>query len=145
MAHILIMEDDLDQAKTWRNVLRVEGHEVVLTTGAQAAMTHLTDARFDLAIVDMFIKRGDRYLPDGGVRLISWLRGPRLKVDMQENGARALMDIPILAISGGAYVRGGHDPLRLARDQGADMWLRKPVEREEFLAAVNRLLLDEDI
>lgn len=139
MARILIMEDDVDQARAWANVLRVQSHDVTLTTGAEEAKLQVTQNAFDLAIVDMYVKRGNTYISDGGLRLISFLRAPRSP--SQQSQAR--LDIPILAVSGGARINGGHDPLRLARDQGADMWLRKPIDRDGLLDAVARLLEDD--
>lgn len=140
MARILIMEDDLDQAQAWANVLRTQSHEVVLTTGAQEAKLQVSQTAFDLVIVDMYVKRGTSYTPDGGLRLISFLRAPH----SPSIKAPVWLDIPILAVSGGTHINGGHDPLRLARDQGADMWLRKPIDLDSLLDAVARLL-DDDI
>lgn len=140
MAIILIMEDDMDQAKAWANVLRTENHEVMLASSAEEARRQVSQKDCDLVIVDMYIKQGNTYTPDGGLRLISFLRAPR----SPSAHISARLDIPILAVSGGTHINGGHDPLRLARDQGADMWLRKPIDRDGLVDAVNRLL-DEDV
>lgn len=135
MAKILILEDDTDLSTIWREELERAGHQVSPYRGGPQALEALKTGKFDLLISDIFIRDKGELVPDGGLSLIS-----RLRMAGRMPGAGELRNIKVLAISGGAYISGGYDPLRLARDLGADSWMRKPVDLTELLDAVEVLV-----
>lgn len=136
MASILLMEDDPDHCMMLTEILQSAGHEVTVRNSGSEAWNTLLSTRFDILISDIFVKVGGNYVSDGGVSLLGKIRMPRPGID---NALAWLKDLPILAISGGIAVRGGHDPLRQARDMGADAMLRKPVPSEVLLETIEEL------
>ncbi len=108
---ILVDADDLMYRELMADMLRASGFEVLYADDSARP--------FDLAVLDVQTPRQQ------GLKLCKQLRsGP----------ATAL--IPIIAVSGPA----GNDTQKLAVDAGANAFLRRPVTRDELLAAVNTLL-----
>ena len=135
MANVLILEDDAELSQSWRAALIENGHSVTLAHEVSAAMDAIRNAVFDIFIVDIFIKHEGRYVPEGGLSLISKLR--QLHPEIAEPWWRTA---PIIAVSGAARVSGSFDPLRSARDIGANNLMHKPVEIKRLLAAIDELL-----
>ena len=88
--------------------------------------------RIDLLIVDLFIHRDRSFVMEGGLSFISRIRNET------DNPTGA--DVPILAISGGAVLIGGQDPLETAVIAGATQVMRKPVNLMELLSVSQSLL-----
>ena len=137
MPSILLMEDDPDHSMLMSEVLMSVGHEVTVRSTGSDAWNTLLSTRFDLLISDIYVKVSGAYVSDGGVSLLGKIRMPR---PVQDTELVWLKDLPILAISGGITVSGGHDPLRQARDMGANAMLRKPVPIDLLLSTVHELL-----
>ena len=135
MAHILLMEDDLDQAFLFAEYLRRAGHEVAHAESANAALELLDGRSFDMIVTDIFVRSGAASLPDGGLTLIGRVRNR----EMMAFGAHPPM--PIIAISGG-YATAQPDVLTLAKSVGADMCFSKPVELDLLVEEVERLLTE---
>jgi len=53
MARILLIEPDKLLAETYAEVLRAEGHQVVVRAGAQAAVTAADEARPDIVVLEL--------------------------------------------------------------------------------------------
>lgn len=135
MTRILLMEDDDELAQMLGASLAEQGYAIERVRTGTIALDRLCRETFDLLITDIFIRDGDDFVPDGGITLIS-----RIRLAGRKGDAPHLKTMPILAMSGGAHIPGGYDPLRLARDLGASAWLRKPVSMHEILDAVEVLL-----
>jgi len=137
MARILVLEDDRDLSDQWDDTLTLAGHEVTITRNASEATIRVNENVYDLVIVDMYIREGGKLIPDGGVILLS-----RLRQLIDVNRPIWWRTVPILAVSGGASIKGGFDPLRTARDLQATDWMRKPFTPQDLNHRVTQLLND---
>jgi CheY-like chemotaxis protein len=120
MARILVVEDQRMTAEILRGSLESAGHVVELTDNGDRALALFRARPPDLVITDIVMPVLD------GIELISAIR----------SGAS---NVPIIAISGGGHT-GNFEFLEMARKLGAKEVLRKPVSREQLLAAVDRCL-----
>lgn len=128
------MDDDELFASVLSEVLASSGHAVRTATTASQAMDMITNGRFDLLITDIIVRREDQTIPDGGISLISRLRGA-----LSWNLQPWMKEMPIIAISGAIRNQGLSDLLRITKDLGADMALPKPCDTGELLDAINLL------
>lgn len=134
MAKILLMEDDEYLASVLREVLEDEQHEVTICGSASAAFQHISEARFDLLITDIIVLKNRRPVPDGGISLISRLRGSQ-----SWNLEPWMKKMPIIAVSGAIHNQGMSGILKISRDLGADITLSKPTDIKDLLNAINVL------
>jgi CheY-like chemotaxis protein len=118
--HILIIDDDNDVREIVATVLATEGHEVSAAIDGVAAIDQLQrGARPSLILLDMMMPRLDG---EGFMR--------SLRADP------SLADIPVVILT-------AHPAARTkASELGAAGCLRKPVELDDLLAAVDRTRLD---
>jgi CheY-like chemotaxis protein len=123
MAEILVAEDHDGFRLALGKMLRVEGHEVHLTSNGQAALQECRKKLPDLLITDIRIPEID------GVELISILK--------QESP-----DLPVIAISGGIPGEEGLSEsfLRTAGEQGSRYFLIKPFQPQELSEMVGAAL-----
>lgn len=135
MAKILLMEDDESLATVLSEVLSAEGHEITTCTSATDAFAHISAAKFDLLITDIIVLKDNKSVPDGGISLISRLRGA-----LSWNLEPWMKEMPIIAISGAIHNQGMADLLNISRDLGADITLGKPTDTKDLLNAINLLL-----
>ena len=73
---VLIVENEADLGTVWQGYLRGQGCDVVLTTGAEAAILHLRENPVDVLVVNLV-------LPTGGAMAIAdfcGYRWPQAKV-----------------------------------------------------------------
>lgn len=114
MARIMLVEDDRNEQVLLRTMLEGSGHEVFSANdGEQAFKTYLRQG-IELVVTDLQMPRVD------GLELIEALR------DLYP-------DASIIAVSG-----MGAEKLAEARIRGAFAAFKKPVDRDEFLAAIAR-------
>jgi two-component system phosphate regulon response regulator PhoB len=112
---VLIVEDEANLAELLTDMLHSQGYEVVLTTATRAA--NLADEMQPDAVVLDYMMPGMN-----GVEVVHQLRrqlGPRTP--------------PVMMVSGLSNVG------ELARQAGADAFLRKPFDVDAFLRVVDRL------
>ncbi|MBG0566730.1 response regulator [Actinoplanes aureus] len=112
MGRILVVDDEPDLRFLLRRIFTRAGHEVTEAGDGVAALASIVQAPPDLVVTDIMMPVMD------GVELIRELRADP-----------ATTAIPILAVSG---------DWQLAVD--ADVALAKPCQRDELLAAAERLL-----
>jgi DNA-binding response OmpR family regulator len=120
MARILIIDDDIQILNMLRQTLGREGYDVVAALDGKEGLRLYRENPADLIITDLIMPEKE------GLEIIMELR-------------RAFPDVKIIAISGG----GRLDPaqyLRMAKSFGAQYAFAKPVEREELLKAIEKLL-----
>ena len=117
VGQVLIVEDDLRQARTLVRALTNEGHAAEVATSCGEASAILSARTFDVLLLDWT-------LPDGnGLELLS--------------GARARgIETHAIMITG----RDGTDDKLLAFALGADDYLVKPFDARELLARIQRTL-----
>ena len=115
MAHILLVEDDLDLREMLKAILADEGHHVVDVSDGQAALTAIRGGQPDLIVSDIIM--------DGmeGIAAIMAFR-------------KLLPETPIIAMSGNELYLSNSEKL------GADLGLLKPFTRANFLSEINALL-----
>ncbi len=135
----MLMEDDATQAEMLKQLLERARHQVIVVPNATGAIARLEEERIDLLITDVFVRDGDAFVKDGGISLIGRIRAPI-------NGIREsrawMIDLPIIAISGGVRRAGGFDPLKQASELGANRTFPKPVSRVDLTEAIDELLVD---
>lgn len=136
MAHILLMEDDVDFSSLLADSLEEAGHSVRLFANATDALRTFKPEKYDIVIADLLVKKGRAYIPDGGLILISGIR--RASADLEHT-------IPIIAMSGSVKSTGMQDVLTTASQVGADATLAKPFAPSEMLALIDRLLNEFEI
>ena len=132
MAQVGVLEDDPVLRNDISNALSGLGHQVTTFDDADEGMLICASERIDLLIVDLFIHRDRSFVMEGGLSFISRIRN--------ETGNPTGADVPILAISGGAVLIGGQDPLETAVIAGATQVMRKPVNLMELLSVSQSLL-----
>lgn len=120
MAMILVVDDDVQVLDVMSEMLRLDGHEVVVAENGRLAVERLRTGGFDLVITDLIMPEKE------GLETIADIR-------------KLAGDVPIIAISGGGRV-GPSDYLDTARFIGANATLAKPFGRQELITAVNGLL-----
>ena len=132
MANILIMDDDLQLAHDLQMYLEADGHSVTICIDGASAMEALAAERFDLAIIDVFIRKQGKSVPDGGVLLAHRIRNAP---ELEQNSK-----IPIIGISGIRDQDGYYFGLDFARSSGANLSLKKPIKHADLKLAVEQLL-----
>ncbi|WP_186826981.1 response regulator [Shimia ponticola] len=132
MAHILLLEDDLPLATSYKKMLTGAGHSVDVVTSVMRAFEHFQQAKYDIVIADLFIYGEDGDRDEGGITFISHIK------QLQDSR------VPVLAISGSFAETKPSDLALLskttARTVGAAETLAKPVTEDVLLSSVERLL-----
>ncbi|WP_299848847.1 response regulator [uncultured Roseovarius sp.] len=134
MVDILLMDDDEDFTSVLDEALKNAGHKTTIARSASEALELIRLERFDLLIADLIVFKDKKSVPDGGISLISRLRGPTNR--NLEPWARTM---PIIAISGAIHNFGMTNILKVAQSLGADIALGKPTDTEDLLHAINTL------
>ncbi len=122
MSKILVVDDDSQVLQVVSEMLRIEGHNVVMAANGRQALDQFEHDDFDLVVTDIIMPEQE------GLETIANLR-------------RRETYIPIIAISGGGRA-GNLDYLETARYIGADGILAKPFGRQDLLTTVNQVLTD---
>jgi two-component system, chemotaxis family, chemotaxis protein CheY len=119
MSTILVVDDYSTSQRLLGFILRQNDHTVVTAVHGVGALEKLAEKTIDLVITDLSMPEMD------GMTLLQELRAtPRFR------------NLPVIILTGSAYAQ---DNMR-AKAAGATLFLTKPVESEELIAAVNRLL-----
>ncbi len=114
---LLLVEDDRMIGDSLRAALKLEGHAVDWVTDAPAASSTLATERFDLALLDLGLPRGDG---------LDVLRGLRARGDK----------LPVIVLT----ARDALGDRVAGLDAGADDYLVKPFELDELLARMRAVL-----
>ena len=134
MVAILLMDDDDAFASVLSETLEHAGHDVTVARSATEAIQVIQAKTFDILLTDLIVYDGKRPVPDGGISLITKLRGPgNRKFDPW------VRDMPIIAISGTIHNPGMSDILKTAKALGADFALGKPTDTRDLLHAIDTL------
>ncbi len=119
MARIYIAEDDADIRQVLTRSLIEEGHEVLATRDGKAALEAVMEEAPDVLVLDIM-------MPD--------LDGFEVLDGLQRSGFRSSTRVMILS------ARNSERERVEGFEHGADMYLTKPFDHDEFVAAVRDLL-----
>jgi len=118
---LLLVEDDRLIGDALRSALRLEGHAVDWVRDAASARSALASERFDFVLLDLGLpaggKPGSPAEGDGGLGVLSWLRGRRDTT-------------PVIVLT----ARDGPGDRVAGLDSGADDYLVKPFDLDELSA-----------
>ena len=123
-AKIMVVEDNLDEAKLTKMDLEGEGYEVVCAFNGKEAMEKLAQEKPDLIVLDVMMPEMD------GFTFCSKLRSS------PENKT-----IPVVLLTGVAeHIHDTKYPLDGVLRAEAEEYLEKPVKPEELLKTIAELL-----
>jgi len=131
---ILIVEDDSILANDWKKVLEGSGYETVCVKSASEARAVCNTRNFDLFTLDLFYSENDEVKPDGGLRVIGWVRK-----HFKPEGVNSFSTLPIVAVTGYTPISGENLPALSAKALGADHVLTKPFPAEKLLSVVKNI------
>ncbi len=116
MANILIVDDEVGIRELLSEILRDEGHDIILAENAAAARTVRNIRRPDLVLLDIWMPD-----TDGITLLKEWL-------------ANGQLTMPVVMMSGHGTIDTAVEATRI----GAIDYLEKPIALQKLLAAVKR-------
>ena len=117
MLNILIVEDDKNISKLMQAVLTQANYNPIPTASSEEALDVLDKMTVDLIVLDVMLPGMD------GFEFAKLLRGHR-------------MDIPILMVT----ALGEMSDMTTGFNQGADDYMTKPINEEEFILRIKALL-----
>ncbi len=118
MSRILIIDDELVIRQVLRKILQDAGHEIIEALDGAEGLQIFRETPVDLVITDIMLPE------EGGLKIISEIHATNPAVK-------------IIAISALAY-----DAFAIAQKLGANAAFEKPLDMQELLATVNRLLTE---
>lgn len=131
-ASVLIVEDDRELASIWQQYLQGIDCAVDVCGSVEDAEILIHSNQYDVAIVDIFLREGDRVASEGGITLINRLR---LKEITDTENKRVM----VLAITGAPErAFGKFNALDSVTDL-SDCLLHKPIPLEALGKEVKRL------
>lgn len=131
-ASVLIVDDDRDLAAMWQQYLQGLDYSVDVCSSVEDAEILIHSNHYDIAIVDIFLREGDRVLSEGGITLINRLR-------LKEVTATKNKKVMVLAITGAPErAIGKFNALDSVTDL-SDCLLHKPIPLDALGKEVKRL------
>ena len=118
MARVLLVDDDPVVRNTIKELLVLEGHDVISASSGGVAMRHFEEQPAELLIANVYMAKGD------GLKFVAELN----RIDPE---------LSIIALAPSPVPQGY---LSAARAFGASEIFLKPVDTDELLRAVRRLL-----
>jgi two-component system response regulator MprA len=118
---ILIVDDDADTRESLKVLLETAGYEVEVAPNGSRALRLQHSRPADAVVTDIFMPVAD------GIETIRGLR-------------TEFPDVRIIAVSAGGRSVGNETYLAVALAAGADAVLRKPMDFDELLAMLKKLL-----
>jgi len=123
-ARILVVEDNMDEAKLVKMALEPEGYEVITTANGNQAKEQISKEALDLIVLDVMMPEMD------GFAFCSWLKK-----------SREYENIPVILLTGvGEHIYESKYPLKGVMHADADEYLEKPVKPEVLLDTISKLL-----
>lgn len=130
MAKVLILEDDVAFGFQLKNDMQDAGYDVEMCHTASGGIEMLQHTQYDVLISDIIIWHDGQSVPDGGIKLISWVRG--------NPDTRTL---PIVAMTGTHKYPGMETILTTVEQVGANASLEKPFHLDDLLSILDRLIV----
>ena len=123
-AKIMVVEDDIDEAKLVKMTLEPEGYEVVTLMNGKEAQDKIDDEKPDFILLDVMMPEMD------GFSFCSWLKSNE-----------DYKDTPVVLLTGvGEHIYDSKYPLKGVMKADADEYLEKPLKPEVLLETISRLL-----
>ena len=123
-AKIMVVEDNIDEAKLIKMILEPEGYEVVTALNGKEAKEKIKKENPDFIVLDVMMPEMD------GFTFCSWIRSNK-----------DYKDIPVVLLTGVAErIHDTKYPLNGVLRADADDYLEKPIKPEVLLDTVARLL-----
>lgn len=123
-AKIMVVEDNIDEAKLIKMALEPEGYEVVTALNGKEAKEKVSAEKPDFLILDVMMPEMD------GFAFCSWVRS-------NSN----FKDVPIVLLTGvSEHIYETKYPLKGVMEADADEYLEKPLKPEILLETISRLL-----
>ena len=122
MAHVLVVDDEVDNLVLFRRILESRGYSVTTANDGMAAVAAVQEQQPQLILMDMSMP-----IMDG------WEATERLKADASTAA------IPILALTANVLERD----YERAMAAGCAAYIRKPIELQQFLRVVAQHVLDD--
>ena len=123
-AKIMVVEDNIDEAKLIKMILEPEGYEVVTALNGKEAKEKMKKEKPDFFVLDVMMPEMD------GFTFCSWIRSNK-----------DYKDTPVVLLTGVAErIRDTKYPLNGVLRADADDYLEKPIKPEVLLDTVARLL-----
>ncbi|MGD2279073.1 MAG: response regulator [Candidatus Omnitrophota bacterium] len=122
MKKVLIIEDDLDMARSLGEILQREGLEVVYASEGYQSVELAHEKKPDLVILDLVIPLGD------GLWVLQKLR--------EFPGTK---DIPVVIITGSSDEKF----MQRVKKEGVDAFLSKPFDVDRLLSTIDKLLREK--
>ena len=123
MAHLLVVDDDVDVCWMLQELLEREGHVVRVANDGEAGLRLLDESRPDAIVLDVEMPRLD---------------GPTMAYRMFVHNA-GLENIPIVLLS------GVHDLHATAQRVGTPYYLGKPFDFEALMSIVGRAVVERGL
>ncbi len=118
-AHILVIDDDLTVVKLASAILSAGGYQVISSTDAPAGLEMAMKQKVDLIVLDVMLP------------VINGFNICRL-LKSQEKYKK----IPIVLLTS----RSEDEDRKIGLEVGADAYIAKPLDRENFLSVIKELL-----
>jgi DNA-binding response OmpR family regulator len=115
--NILLAEDDLNLGFVMKDLLEDEGYKVVLCSDGTTALQTFSEGDFDICLLDVMMPFRDGFT-------------------VAENIRKQTPDMPVIFITAKAMTEDKVKGLRI----GADDYITKPFENEEFLLRLENVL-----
>jgi len=123
-AKIMVVEDNMDEAKLIKMTLEPEGYEVVTAMNGKEAKEKIIQEKPDFIVLDIMMPEMD------GFAFCSWVRSNQ-----------EFKQVPIVLLTGvGQHIYDTRYPLKGVMEADADEYLEKPVKPEDLLNTISRLL-----
>jgi CheY-like chemotaxis protein len=123
-AKIMVVEDNIDEAKLVKMTLEPEGYEVITSVNGKEAKEKIAKVSLDLIVLDVMMPEMD------GFAFCSWLKK-----------SKEYKDIPVVLLTGvGEHIYESKYPLKGVMHADADEYLEKPVKPEALLETISKLL-----
>ena len=123
-AKIMVVEDDLDEAKLIKMVLEGEGYEAVCAFNGKEALEKLESEKPSLIVLDVMMPEMDGFSFCSKVR-----SSPKYK------------NIPVIMLTGVAKrIHETKYPMNGIMRAEAEEYLEKPIKPEDLLQAITKLL-----
>jgi len=123
-AKIMVVEDNIDEAKLIKMILEPEGYEVVTALNGKEAKEKIKKEKPDFIVLDVMMPEMD------GFAFCSWIKSNK-----------DYKDTPVVLLTGVAKrIRDTKYPLNGVLRADADDYLEKPLKPEVLLDTVARLL-----
>ncbi|MFW6137870.1 MAG: response regulator [Spirochaetota bacterium] len=123
-AKIMVVEDNMDEARLIKMTLEPEGYEVVTAMNGKEAQQKIDDEKPNFIVLDIMMPEMD------GFAFCKWVKSKD-----------EFRNVPIVLLTGvGEHIYDTKYPLDGVMKADADEYLEKPIKPEVLLETISRLL-----